>query len=213
MSSIDWLQLSVLASADEFREVRYRHGDKSVLKALNQAPGIKFPIKAELSNAPQKRSIMIQAELGGVDLPKIEDFKKHERQFHQDRAVLFNNIHRLIRCVADCKIALRDGPGTRHALELARSFGARAWDDSPLQMRQIPNIGPVAVLKLVKGGINSLEALESAEPYRLNVILSKSPATGLKLAAAVREFPKLRIAVTMVGKVCMILYYPNLPHK
>ena len=86
-------------------------------------------------------------------------------------------------------------------MELARSFGARVWDNSPLEMKQIAQIGLVAIRKLAMGGINSIEALEAAEPQRIEMLMSKNPPFGTKLLANLRDFPKLRLSVKLMGKV------------
>ena len=148
-----------------------------------------------------KRSLIIQSELGGVDFPTDEQYTKHKRQFIQDKANLFSASHRLICCVIDCQIHLQDAITVRHALELARSFGARVWDNSPLEMKQIAQIGLVAIRKLAMGGINSIEALEAAEPQRIEMLMSKNPPFGTKLLANLKDFPKLRVSVKLMGKV------------
>ncbi|MCJ1414208.1 Sec63 [Xylographa parallela] len=191
--------LSVLAEAQEFREVRFRSGEKGLYKHLNSANGIKFPIKVDIAIAAQKRSIIIQAELGGAEYPTEEQYGKHKKQYQQDRAILFTHVHRLVRCIIDCQIYLQDGPATRHALELARSLSAKVWDNSPLQMKQVPSLGPVSVRKLVTAGINSLEILESTEAHRINMILSKQPGFGDKILAVLQNFPKLRVSVKITG--------------
>ena len=147
-----------------------------------------------------KRSLIIQAELGGVEFPTDEQYAKHKRQYNQDKGLVFDSIHRLIHCVIDCHIHLQDAVAVRHALELARSFGARVWDHSPYQMKQIPQIGLVAIRKLANGGINSIEALEAAEPHRIEMLLSKNPPFGNKLLANLKDFPKLRVSIKMMGK-------------
>ena len=152
-----------------------------------------------------KRSLIIQSELGGVDFPTDEQYVKHKRQFFQDKVALLSASHRLICCVIDCQIKLRDAITVRHALELARSFGARVWDNSPLQMRQIAQIGLVAIRKLSMGGINSIEALEAAEPHQIEMLMSKNPPFGNRLLANLKDFPKLRVSVKMMGKVRYIL--------
>ena len=148
-----------------------------------------------------KRSLIIQSELGGVDFPTDEQYAKHKRQFFQDKVTLLSASHRLICCVIDCQIKLQDAVTVRHALELARSFGARVWDSSPLQMRQIAQIGLVAIRKLSMGGINSIEALEAAEPHRIEMLMSKNPPFGNRLLTNLKDFPKLRVSVKMMGKV------------
>lgn len=148
-----------------------------------------------------KRSLIIQSELGAVDFPADEQYVKLKRQFIQDKISLFSASHRLIRCVIDCQIHLQDAVTVRHALELAMSFGARVWDNSPFQMKQIAQIGLVAIQKLAVGGINSIEALEAAEPHRIEMLMSKHPPFGTKLLANLSDFPKLRLSVKMMGKV------------
>lgn len=136
-----------------------------------------------------------------MEFPADEQYVKHKRQFNQDKASLFLATHRLICCVIDCQIHLQDAVTVRHALELASSFGARVWDNSPYQMKQIAQIGLVAIRKLAMGGISSIEALEAAEPHRIEMLMSKNPPYGNKLLANLRDFPKLRVSIKMMGKV------------
>jgi ATP-dependent DNA helicase HFM1/MER3 len=69
-------------------------------------------------------------------------------------------------------------------------------------MKQIEQVGVVAVRKLAAAGITSIESLEETEAYRIDMVLSKNPPFGAKLLSRLKEFPKLRVAVRMLGKVC-----------
>ena len=133
-----------------------------------------------------------------------EQYAKYKRTFLQEKYLMFSNIHRLIRCVIDVQVYLQDAVGTRNALELARSLSAGVWDNSPFQMRQIAQIGPVAIRKLALAGINSIEALEAAEAHRIEQVLSKNPPFGNKLISQLRDFPKLRVSVKNMSKVSQI---------
>ncbi|PGG99068.1 hypothetical protein AJ79_08702 [Helicocarpus griseus UAMH5409] len=192
--------LSVIAQADEFREIRLKAGEKSLYKELNKGNGIKFPIKIDIALPAHKISLLIQSELGAVDIPTGDQYQKHKMSFQQDKGLVFSHANRLIRCIIDCQIALQDSVSTRHALELARGIGARVWDNSPLQMKQIEQIGIVAVRKLASAGINSVEALEATEPHRIDMLLSKNPPFGSKILARVAEFPRPRVSVKLVQK-------------
>lgn len=187
--------------AEEYHEVRLRANEKKLCKELNRGNGIRFPIKVDIGMHAHKRSLIIQAELGGVNLPADEQYLKHKKQFQQDKIILFSSIHRLIRCVIDCRLHLQDAVGARNALELARSFSARVWDNSPYQMKQIPQIGLAAIRKLANGGITSIEVLEAAEAHRIEMLMSKNPPFGNKLLGSLRDFPKLRASIKMMGKV------------
>lgn len=195
------VQLSAISQAEEFREIRLKSGEKSLYKEINRTNGIKFPIKVDIALPAHKISLLIQSELGAVEFPANEQFQKHKPPFQQDKAFVFSHINRLIRCVIDCLIHLQDSIAVRHALELARSFGARVWDNSPLQMKQIDQIGIVAVRKLASAGITSMEALELTEAHRIDMVLSRNPPFGVKLLARLGDFPKLRVTVKMMGKV------------
>ncbi|PGH02716.1 hypothetical protein AJ80_08813 [Polytolypa hystricis UAMH7299] len=192
--------LSAIAQADEFREIRLKSGEKSLYKEINKGNGIKFPIKVNIALPAHKISLVIQAELGAVDIPTGDQYQKHRLSFQQDKGLVFSHINRLIRCIIDCQLSLEDSVGSRHALELARSFGARVWDNSPVQMKQIDQVGIVAVRKLANSGINSIEALESTDAQRIDMILSKNPPFGAKLLGKLAEFPKLRVSVKLMGK-------------
>ncbi|KAL8699694.1 MAG: hypothetical protein Q9201_005856 [Fulgogasparrea decipioides] len=186
--------LSVLVGAEEFRDVRYRASEKKLLKDLNGANGTRYPIKTDIALPQHKRSLVIQSELGGVEFPADEQYAKFKRQYQQDKNIIFNHIHRLIRCVIDCQIHLQDAVNVRHALELARSAAAGVWDNSPHQLKQVPNIGPAAVRRLVGGGINSIEGLEAAEPHRIEMLMSKHPPFGSRVLTVLADFPKLMVA-------------------
>lgn len=145
--------------------------------------------------------MLIQSELGGVEFPAAEQYQKHRISFQQEKGLVFSHVNRLIRCIIDCQIHLEDAVSVRNALELARSFGAKVWDNSPLQMKQIEQIGIVAVRKLANAGINTIEMLETTEAHRIDMILSKNPPFGMKLLGRLEDFPKLRVLVKLMGKV------------
>lgn len=70
-------------------------------------------------------------------------------------------------------------------------------------MKQLEQIGVVAVRKLAAAGITSMEDLECTEAHQIQVLLSKNPPFGSKLLARLREFPKLWVAVKMSRMVCI----------
>lgn len=162
-------------------------------------------MKVDISLAAHKISLLIQSELGAVDIPTGDQYQKHKLSFQQDKAMVFSHVNRLIRCIIDCQLSIRDSVSTRNALELARSFGARVWENSALQMKQIDQIGIVAVRKLANAGINSIEALENTDPHRIEMALSKNPPFGSKLLARLADFPKPRVSVKMTGKASPLI--------
>ena len=67
-------------------------------------------------------------------------------------------------------------------------------------MKQLPQIGLAAIRKLAIGGVNSIEALEATEPHRVETLMSKNPPFGQKLLGSLRDFPKLRVSMKLMGK-------------
>jgi hypothetical protein len=174
--------------------------EKTLFKEMNKDVGIKFPIKVDIALSAHKISLLIQAELGGVEFPATDLYKKFKQQYQQDKGMVFQHVNRLIRCVIDCQLYLQDSVSARHALELGRSLAARVWDTSPLQLKQLEQIGNIAVRKLAGAGINSMEILENTEAHRIDTILQKNPPFGMRLLSKLVDFPKLRVSVKQIGK-------------
>jgi ATP-dependent DNA helicase HFM1/MER3 len=120
---------------------------------------------------------------------------KHRQQYSLDTQLVFKSVNSLIRCVIDCQIALGDSVSIHSALLLERSLGSRIWDDSPLQMKQIDNIGVIGVRKFVNAGIRSMEDLEACDPHRIETLIGRNPPFGMKVLETVKTFPKLRISL------------------
>ena len=175
-------------------------GEKPLFKEMNKDVGIKFPIKVDVALPAHKVSLLIQTELGGVEFPAIDAYKKYRQQYQQDKGVVFQHVNRLSRCIIDCQLKLQDSVSARHALELGRSLAARVWDNSPLELKQLEQIGNIAVRKLAGAGINSMEILENTEAHRIEAILQKNPPFGMKILSKLAEFPKLRVTVKQIGK-------------
>jgi len=192
------LQLTVISQSHEFREIRFRSGEKQVYKELNGMNDIRFPLKIDLSAAAHKVSLIIQAVLGGVN--HIADQPTHRVQYSIDQSLIFQHVHRLIRCMVDCQNIDKDAVGIRNSLMLSRSLAARIWDDSPMVLQQIEQIGPVAMRKLINAGITSIDELSSTDPGRLELVLNKASPYGMTMHRHVQTFPKLRVSLQIIGQ-------------
>lgn len=106
-------------------------GERLLFTEMNKDVGIKFPIKVDVALPAHKISLLIQMELGGVELPPTDASRKYKRQYRQDKGIVFQHVNRLIRCTIDCQLHLKDSASARHALELGRRLAARAWGSSP----------------------------------------------------------------------------------
>ena len=164
-------------------------------KRLNSSPSIRFQLSCTLDKPAHKVSLMVQSVLGGAELIADKDQQKHGAQYVRELGVVWKTVSRLIRCIVDCQVRRADSVSISHALLLQRSICARAWDDGPIQMKQIQGLGDVAVRKLVSAGIRSIEEMEFAESQRIEMVLGRNPPFGLKLLDKLKSFPKLRVSV------------------
>lgn len=140
-------------------------------------------------------SLLIQSVLGAADIAWEGDHSKHRVQYNTEANVVFKHITRLVRCIIDCQICIGDSVSINNALMLDRSLAARVWDDSPLQMKQISEIGVIGVRKLANIGIRSIEELDFTDPHRIEVVLGRNPPFGMKILERLKGFPKLRVSL------------------
>lgn len=173
--------------------------ERAAFREFNKSPFIKYPIKENVSTTAHKISLIIQVQLGGVDTPNNKEFNR--RQYQTDKTLVFERIHRLVRCVVDCKAVDCDALATQNALELSRSISAEYWEHLPLQLRQIPNIGPAAVKKMVTAGINSIEKLIAADSATIERVLTRNPPFGHKLLDTLKAFPRLTLTAEIMGRI------------
>lgn len=190
--------LSAIAQAAEFKDVRFRAGEKPAYKELNKNISIKFPLPVRIDQPAHKVSLVIQSVLGAIDLPS-EDYKARA-EYTACKATVFQHASRLIRCIIDCQLYLEDSVAVCNALMLARSIGAQVWDDSPLTMKQLEAVGPVYVRKLVSAGIKSIEGILGTEAHSIEAALSRNPPFGTTLQSKAKAFPRLRISLKTMGE-------------
>ena len=199
-----------MAQATEFSTIRFRQGEKPFYKLLNKSPSIRWPIPVNLDLPAQKVSLIIQSVLGSAVISWDGEAGKHRSQYVTETQIIFKNISSLVRCIIDCQIILADSVSIHSALMLERSLGARIWDDSPLQMKQIDSMGVIAVRKLVNAGLRSIEDLEGCEPHRIEALVGRNPPYGLTILDKVRSFPKLRVSLHAQPSTVSLLVCCNL---
>jgi ATP-dependent DNA helicase HFM1/MER3 len=175
--------------------------ERICFRELNKSPFIKSPIKENISTFAHKVSLIIQIQLGAVDLPTDKDFNTIRRQYLAEKNIVFDRVHRLTRCVVDCKTYDHDAVATHNSLELSRSILAEYWENSPLQLRQINGIGPAALRKLVQKNITTLAHLASMDTASIERVLSRNPPFGKKILDFVNDLPWLTLDAEIVKKI------------
>ena len=177
-----------------------RGGEKSFYKELNKANEITFPINVDVALSSHKVSLILQAHLGSVQEPSGPNYDKHHAQYNSDSRAVFASASRLIRCIIDCQLSLKDAVSAKNALELARSLSARAWDNTPNILKQIQGIGDVYMRKLAAKGINSIDTLLVTDPQRINIVLGKQQPFGHTLLKKLSSFPNLMVSIKEISR-------------
>ncbi|KAK0124320.1 Sec63 [Cadophora gregata] len=193
--------LHVICQAAEFRDLRMKPNERQYLREFNKSPFLKFPIKENVTTTHHKVSLLIQVQLGGIEDPTDKEFFQVRRQFATDRSIVFDRIQRLIHCVIECKAYERDSVSTRHALDLARSISAGFWEYSNLQLRQLPQFGPVATRKLVSNSVSTVEQLGKMDTASIERLVSKNPPFGKKTRDVISGFPILNLTCEIVKRI------------
>lgn len=137
-----------------------------------------------------------------MEFPTESGFQKYKTSLLQDKALVFQHCHRIIRCIIDCKIYSKDATTVKAALELGRSLKAKAWEDSPSQLRQIEGFGPAAIKKLVNAGIRNLEMLAKMESHKIETTLSRNPPFGANVLKLAQSVPLFRVFCSQISAVC-----------
>ena len=182
--------------------------ERAYFRELNKSTFIKWPIKETVTSAAHKISLIIQVQLGGVDLPNEKDFNR--RQYMMEQALVFDRIQRLVRCLVDCKAHDADAVATQNALELSRSISAQYWEHLPNQLRQVSGIGPAAVRKLVTAGVTSVDNLMATDSATLERVMSRNPPYGHKVLESLKDFPRLKLKADVIGKIVKAGQSPKL---
>lgn len=184
----------MIAQASQFHDqCRMKNNEKTAFRELNKSALIKWPVKENINTTAHKVSIMVQAELAGVELSNEKDISINRQQYASEKRLIFEQLQRLLKCFIDCRAYDCNALSTRYALELSRSISAECWENTPMQLRQIPGIGPVAMRRFVSADITSIDMLRDTQPETIERLLSKNPPYGRRLRDNLSDFPKLTL--------------------
>ncbi|KAF3204438.1 Sec63 [Orbilia oligospora] len=192
--------LTCLSEAEEFKEFRIRSGEKGVLKEINISPSMKWSIKGDINSPAHKAYILIQFEIGCMEFPTTEGLQKYRATLFQDKSLIFQHLHRLVRSICDIKLFLRDSISCRNALELSRCIEAKVWENSPSMLLQLEGLGIVGVRKFVNNDIKTIDQLDALEAHKIEMIASRNPPYGAKIKQDIAGIPRFRL-YTQVTKV------------
>lgn len=191
--------LRLLSASKEFSDIRVRHNEKRLYKEINSSPLTKFPFLTEKKQSQiidttfQKVSLLIQYELGGLEFPSYQGASKLHQTLVQDKAIVFRNCFRILKCMVDTFIERKDGISLKNTLFLLRSVNGNCWEDSSMVLRQLKSIGLVSVRKLVHHNVNTLEQMRQISDQQLEYYLGQKRGSGSKIKRDLTLLPQLQI--------------------
>ncbi|KAG8989050.1 Sec63 [Tulasnella sp. 427] len=185
--------LEMITQADEFTDVRLRGSDRQVYNALKDNSDIRMTVK-KIEKPCDKIFVLLQAVLGGVSL-NVKEYKTAESQPALEALGVLRHAVRIARAMVDIAGVKRNAFQLKFGLELLRSFSAKAWDDRPIVLRQIPQIGEKSLKVLASVGIRGLGELRTQDSHRLEVLLNRKPPFGHDILEEVSALPKYRLKI------------------
>lgn len=187
--------MEALCEAREFSEIRWQANERDLFRDINKDPFIVCPIEGAVHSVAHKISMLIQMELGRVEVTNISGFER--QRLHAETSRVLDVMHRLIRTVIECKGSDADGTACWAALELARSMTAKAWENRPMQLLQVPQLGPAMMRKLVSHNIRTVSELANSDPGNIERIVSRNPPFGKKMVDSIAFFPRLTLSMSI----------------
>ncbi|PFH54231.1 hypothetical protein AMATHDRAFT_135953, partial [Amanita thiersii Skay4041] len=195
-------QLEAISSAEESVKELETKSLTLRLQSLNKLRvhhDIRYDIK-RLEKTADKVFIIIQAILGGIPLNSPE-YRTGDTQPHLEALAIFRHVCRIVRAIVEVGIVKKCGAQMKYGLELLRCLSAKAWEDRPVVLRQIEQIGekshkcPQVLQVLAENGINTLQALRGQEAHKLEMLLNRRPPFGQEVLASVLDLPQYSLEV------------------
>ncbi|RXW22343.1 hypothetical protein EST38_g3523 [Candolleomyces aberdarensis] len=158
---------------------------------------MRFAIK-KVENTADKVFVLIQAVLGGISL-NAPEYKGPDCQLYLEAFSIFRHVNRLARAVVEIGIVRKDGKQIKHGLELVRCSAAKSWEDRPVVLRQIDNLGEKSIKILAENGVTTLDGLRSQNPLRIDALLQRKLGFGHDIVALASAMPRYRLEVEETG--------------
>ncbi|KAJ8469377.1 hypothetical protein ONZ45_g16911 [Pleurotus djamor] len=189
--------MEMLAASEEFSDIKMRTSEKAPLNRLRQHNDIRYTIK-KLDKAADKVFLLMQAILGGISL-NSPDYKSVDSQPNLEALLIFRHVSRIARAIVETAIAKKQGAQIKAGLELLRCLSAKAWEDRPVVLRQIEQIGEKSLKVLAEHGVTTIDSLRSQDTLRIETLLNRRPPFGLDLINSLKEFPKYSLKLSEIS--------------
>ncbi|KAH6918431.1 Sec63 Brl domain-containing protein [Coprinopsis sp. MPI-PUGE-AT-0042] len=188
--------LETIARADEFADSKPRATEKTICNSLRKHPDIRFEIR-RVETAADKAFVLIQAVLGGIPL-NVPEYQGTDCQLALEAYSIWRHVDRIARAIVEVAITKKCGRQVKDGLELVRCLNAKAWEDRPVVLRQVPQLGEKSIKVLAENGITSLEKLREQSPLRLEALLNRRPGFGHEVLGLVNAIPRYEVQINVV---------------
>lgn len=197
--------LQLVSRASEYKTIKVRRSEKRLYKNINLSPLTKYKLLTDnnqskiIDQSWQKISLTIQYELGGLEFPSYQGSLKLRQPFLQDKSLIFRHIFRVLKCAVDVFIIKKDGISLKEALFLLRSCTGYCWEGTAMTLRQISNVGLVAVRRLASKNVVSLQMMKKLSEGQIGNYLGLQIDKGYVIKNDLKSLPQLRIRVKLDG--------------
>ncbi|GAQ86596.1 DNA/RNA helicase MER3/SLH1 [Klebsormidium nitens] len=190
--------LSILSSAEELSWIKLRRDEKKRLNDMNNDSSGRIRFHVEGPNGKPKKRIQTDPEKIFVLANDALSAEPSQLDFTltQDVSGICSNGSRIARCMSEYFASKKRYKETVAALTLAKCLRQRMWEDSTNLLKQLHGVGTMTQRALLAAGFSTFEALEKADPRRLETITGRKYPFGNQLKQALQELPA-RVALDL----------------
>lgn len=188
--------LVLLAKSFEFLDAHLKHNERRLYQSINSSPSMKFPVDNTRFLDSDKVSILIQFELGGIEYPTYKGSCQLHSPFINDKLLVFKQALRICRCLIEVLVSKGDAISLMSCLYLNRCIQGKAWEDTPMELRQVHDIGPKYSQKLVERDIDRLIHAKGLQLLQIMKYLAVKALTGKKILEELSNIPFINLEIT-----------------
>lgn len=190
--------LNLLTSAYEFHDIHLKHNEIRFYKQINSSLMIKFGVDESKLLNQDKVSLLIQFELGGLEYPQYKESSNLYSVFINNKILIFKQALRICCCMKEVFALKKDAISLVNCLFLNRCIQGKAWEDTPIELRQLEGIGLKDVQKFVDQGVTSLVDAKGLKLLQIVNYLGVNIVKGRKIIAALSNIPMINLDLTLI---------------
>ncbi|KAJ1658682.1 ATP-dependent DNA helicase MER3 [Dispira simplex] len=175
--------LKVLSQAQEYSELRFQVGEKSVLNELNKHVLIKYPVKGRVRTIDQKVYLLFQIYLGNLNVANAKIGFQMQNEMH----FVVQQAYRVLKCFTEVTVSQRDTESVLNALLLYQCLRAQSWDRSYHVLKQVDKIGNQYAKVFGEAGVKTLDDLKMLDARQIETIISRNPPFGNQVGLYVKH--------------------------